>query len=216
MKTFLLNIPQRLKLKSQELDVQTVLCNKAWSVFNDEGGKQLFIFQPDGTLYITTNGSVSNGTWKYIPANQSIIISSEGKSVMFHPTFLDDVIFALEMDGNSTCLFMIDENNQQSFSPQTLTELGLYFNAKEKYLVEKEKKQIEVARIEQEHIQKEEEKKQEEQRKREELWKKERESYNPQKERAKDFAVDSLLLGVPVFIGIVFIVFCLYLLFRSM
>lgn len=199
MKTYLLNIPQRLKLKNQELDVQAVLCNKAWSVFNDEGVKQLFIFQPDGTLYITTNGSVSNGTWKFVSANQSIIISSEGKASMFHPAFVDNVIFVLQQDGESSCLFMIDENNTQSFYPQTLTELGLYFNAKEKFVIEEEEKENK-----------------EELRKREELSKRERESYNPQEERAKDIAIDILLLGVPALIGFVFLVFCLFLLCRSL
>ena len=66
MKTFLLNIPQRLKQIDQDLDVSAELCNKPWTVFNDEGIKQLFIFQPDGTLFITTNGLVSNSSWKYI------------------------------------------------------------------------------------------------------------------------------------------------------
>ena len=154
MKTFLLNIPQRLKLKSQELDAQAALCDKPWTVFNDEGVKQLFIFQPDGTLLITTNGIVSNSTWKYISANRSIIITSDNKSVMFHPAFLDDVVFALQQDGEGSSLFMIDENNSQSFSPKNLTELGAYFSNKEQILIEAE--QQEERRREAERIQLEE------------------------------------------------------------
>ena len=84
MKTFLLNIPQRLRIESQKLDAQAVLCDKAWTVFNDEGVKQLFIFQPDGSLLITINGEVYNSTWKYLPVNNSVVINSEGKSRMFH------------------------------------------------------------------------------------------------------------------------------------
>ena len=59
---------------------------------------------------------------------------------MFHPAFLDDVIFALEMDGNSTCLFMIDEKNKPSFSPKSLTELGAYFTEKELALIEEDRR----------------------------------------------------------------------------
>lgn len=140
MKTFLLKIPQRLKLKSQELDVQAALCDKAWTVFNDDGVKQLFIFQTDGTLIISTNGVVVNSSWRFIPANKSIIITSDDKSGMYHPAFLDGVVFALQQDGNNACLFMIDENNQQSFLPKTLTELGAYFALKEKALIEEEKR----------------------------------------------------------------------------
>lgn len=147
MKTFLLNIPNRLKLKDQELDAQAALCDKPWTVFNDEGIKQLFIFQPDGTLLITTNGVVSNSSWKYIPANKSIIITTENKSLMFHPAFLDDVIFALQQDGEGSSLFMIDENNKQSFLPNTLTELGAYFSDKERRLVEAEQQRAEAERL---------------------------------------------------------------------
>lgn len=157
MKTFLLNIPNRLKLKDQELDAQAALCDKPWTVFNDEGIKQLFIFQPDGTLLITTNGVVSNSSWKYIPANKSIIITTENKSVMFHPAFLDDVVFALQQDGEGSSLFMIDENNKQSFLPNTLTELGAYFSDKERRLVEAEQQRAEAERLRIEAIKKEEE-----------------------------------------------------------
>ncbi len=157
MKTFLLSIPNRLKLKDQELDAQAALCDKPWTVFNDEGIKQLFIFQPDGTLLITTNGLVSNSSWKYILANRSIIITTENKSVMFHPAFLDDVVFALQQDGEGSSLFMIDENNKQSFLPNTLSELGAYFADKERRLVEAEQQRAEAERLRIEAIKKEEE-----------------------------------------------------------
>lgn len=214
MKTFLLSIPKRLKLKDQEIDAQAALCDKPWTVFNDEGVKQLFIFQPDGTLLITTNGIVSNSTWKYISANRSIIITSENKSVMFHPAFLDDVVFALQQDGEGSSLFMIDENNTLSFSPRTLTELGVYFRDKEQQLIVAEQQKSEKERLEKEQKEAEGKQLEEEQCKGEDSCNTEREPYNPQKERAKAIAAESLLLGVPVFIGIVFIVFCLYLLMR--
>ena len=147
MKTFLLNIPQRLKLKSQELDASAALCDKPWTVFNDEGIKQLFIFQPDGTLLITTSSIVSSSTWRYISANKSIIITTDNKSIMFHPAFLDDVVFALQQDGEGSCLFMIDENNKQSFSPRTLRELTAYFTEKERLLAETEHREAEEEKL---------------------------------------------------------------------
>jgi len=143
MKTFLLNIPQRLRIESQKLDAQASLCDKAWTVFNDEGVKQLFIFQPDGSLLITINGEVYNSTWKYLPVNNSVVITSEGKSRMFHPAFMDNIVFALEQDGGAECLFMIDEVNQKVFSPKTLSELNYYFIRKEQSLLEDENKRKE-------------------------------------------------------------------------
>lgn len=75
---------------------------------------------------------------------------------MFHPAFLDDVIFALEMDGSCTSLFMIDEKNTSRFQPKTLTELSGYFNKKEDLLIEEE--QNKQKRIEAEIKRKKEEK----------------------------------------------------------
>ncbi len=143
MKRFLINIPQRLRLKSRELDAQAVLCNRAWTVFNDEGIKQLFIFQPDGSLLITTDGVVAHSSWRYLSVNNSIIITSGEKSVMLHPAFVDNTVFALEQDGGTGLYFMIDEKNQLSFFPKTLTDLRLYFQRKEQALIEQEQRERE-------------------------------------------------------------------------
>ena len=144
MKTFLLNIPNRLRIESQKLDAQAFLCDRAWTVFNDDGVKQLFIFQTDGSLLITINGAVFNSTWKYLPVNNSVVITSEGKSTMFHPVFMDNIVFALEQDGGTECLFMIDEVNQKAFSPKTLSELNHYFNQKEQQLLDRDRQKREV------------------------------------------------------------------------
>ena len=144
MKTFLLNIPKRLRIESQKLDAQVFLCDRAWTVFNDDGIKQLFIFQSEGSLLITINGDVYNATWKYLPVNNSVVITSEGKSTMYHLAFMDNIVFALEQDGGAECLFMIDEVNQKVFSPKTLSELNNYLNRKEQLLLEQERHQREV------------------------------------------------------------------------
>ena len=129
MKTFFLNIPKRLKLKSQDLDVQTAICDKAWKVFNDEGVKQLFIFRTNGALIISTNGLVTYSTWEYIPVNHSIIIASEDKAIMFVPIFMDDVLFALQQDGNGgPCLILINQQYQNKIEAQSIKDIDVYFS----------------------------------------------------------------------------------------
>lgn len=108
------------------MDVQAVLCNKSWQVFNDTGEKEIYIFQPNGGLIISVDGQVINATWQYIQANQSIIINS-GISIMLHPSFLDNNIFALQQDGTDRFLFLMDEANRISFAPKSLTDLSNYF-----------------------------------------------------------------------------------------
>ena len=63
MKTYLFETLNRYKRFSESLDAKAVLSNKAWVVFNDEGEKQVYIFQEDGTVLITTNGIGSVKTW---------------------------------------------------------------------------------------------------------------------------------------------------------
>ena len=127
MKTYLLETLNRYKRFSESLDAKAVLSNKAWVVFNDEGEKQVYIFQEDGTVLITTNGIGSVKTWKYIPANKSILINGEDNSfVMLRTAFVDENILAFQLDGTDRYAFMIDENNKALFAPKTLEELNIY------------------------------------------------------------------------------------------
>ena len=66
-------------------------------------------------------------TWKYIPANKSILINGEDNSfVMLRMAFVDENILAFQLDGTDRYAFMIDENNKALFAPKTLEELNTY------------------------------------------------------------------------------------------
>lgn len=116
MKAYLYSIPKLIKNVNQSLDAQSILCNKSWVLFNDAGVKQVFLFQKDGSLLVVTNGVVTESSWKYLPVNNSIIIKTGEESMMFHPAFLDDVVFALQQDGSQSCLFMIDEKKRELYT----------------------------------------------------------------------------------------------------
>lgn len=150
MRTYLLDIVNRYNRFSENLDVKTVLCNKSWSIFNDAGNKELYIFQENGNLIASVNGNVLNGNWQYISANKSIIISFKEQAYMLHPFFFDKTIFALQQDGTDKYAFMIDETQSQSFQPKSLTELKYYFeNIEHKRIEEQEyAKQISIKRQE--------------------------------------------------------------------
>lgn len=133
MKTFLFDIPRRLRIKSNELDVKAFLNNKAWVVFNDEDVKQVLIFMDDGKLIISTSGVVSYNTWKYIPANRSIIFSSDKEGRMYHPLFYDNKILVLQLDGTDEKLFMVEESVSNSLPMRSLSDIEKYFAALELY-----------------------------------------------------------------------------------
>ncbi|MCQ2149692.1 MAG: hypothetical protein MJY45_04980 [Bacteroidales bacterium] len=144
MKSFILSIPDNLKKANKALDAKSVLCGNSWEVFNDDGIKQVFIFNKDNTLFISTNGDVLTSSWQYIPTNNSIIITTGDKTFLFRPAFCDNVIFALQKDGTEECYFLINENNLSLFPSRKLEELKSYFYELELSYPENERRLIEL------------------------------------------------------------------------
>ena len=87
MKTYLFDTINRYKRFSENLDVSATLCNKSWWVFNDEGVRSLYIFQPNGDLYVTTKGVGIKGSWQNFSVQMAVIINIDNKVMMFHPDF---------------------------------------------------------------------------------------------------------------------------------
>ena len=144
MKSFILSIPDNLKKANNTLDAKAVLCGNSWEVFNDEGIKQIFIFNKDNSLLISTNGDVETFSWQYIPTNNSIIITTGNKTSLFRPAFHNDVIFALQKDGTEEYYFLINESNVSLFPSRKLDELESYFHELELKHLEKERRIIEL------------------------------------------------------------------------
>ena len=132
MKTYLFDTFNRYKRFSDKLDAKTILCNKSWWMFNDNGDKEVYIFQKDGTLIISIKGRVSYSTWKYITANQSIIITSGNQSYMVIPAFVDNNILALQVDGTDEYAFLIDEDSLKRLVFKTYNDVLDYFEQREK------------------------------------------------------------------------------------
>lgn len=164
MKTYILDSINRFKRFSENLDVATTLSNKTWVVFNDSGERELYIFQPDGSVIITKNGIGIVGQWQWISANQSLIIQRDGSVIMLHPEYIDNIILALNLDGTRETAFLIEESNRESFAPKTLSQLEGYFRNKEQKLLEeaeeRRKREAEELRKKREHERAEEERRQ--------------------------------------------------------
>lgn len=126
-----MNIPEILRGRSNELDVKAALCRTSWMVFNEDNIRLLFIFENDGSLIVSKNGVVSRQRWSYIRANSTVLIEDvQQQAFLFHPAFIDNVIFALQQDGTQHYLFMIDERQQERLSLSTLQSLNQYLTVK--------------------------------------------------------------------------------------
>jgi len=144
MKTYLLDTIERFKRFSQSLDVKTILCSKAWYVLNEDGDTENLIFQEDGTILVSVNGSTKKYTWTFIPQNQSLnIMHSETEGTMLKPAFMDGNILAFNKIGTMECMFLIDDSWNESQKMQSLVSVKTYLEGYEKKLIESEKKKIE-------------------------------------------------------------------------
>lgn len=140
MKTYVLEAIKRIKRFSEKFDVSSTLCDKTWVVFNDTGEREIYIFQPNGSVIITKNGVGIKGKWEWISTNKSLVINSNDKVIMLHPEYIDKTVLALTLDGTYKMVFLIEQGNKSSFAPKTLTELEQYFIDKEERLIAEEKR----------------------------------------------------------------------------
>ncbi len=196
MKTFLFDSLNRFRRYSQELDtmaeIRKCLCGKAWLVFNNSGDKEVYIFKEDGSLIISINGSVTKGSWEYLSENKSVIISASNQEYMVHPAFLDNILFALQVDGIENYAFLIDQKNTQNFAPKSLNDLHQYFRQKEQKRIEEENRKreeqrlAELKRIEEENRKREEQRLAEQKRIEEEQKEKEERKSKGKKSRKTD------------------------------
>ena len=136
MKLYLFDTINRYKRYSETLDVRTKICNRPWIVFNDGGEKEVYKFKEDGTINIVLSGRVTKGTWEYDPSDKTLIISASDQSYMVHPGMYDNMLLALQVDGTNECSFLIEENNSRDFAPKSYSELMLFFDEKERKVLE--------------------------------------------------------------------------------
>lgn len=140
MKTYILDSINRIKRLGENLDAKTILCNKSWQIFNDTGEKELYIFQENGDILLSTNGIVSQGKWQYIYANKSILISVKENSYMLHPSFSINNIMAMNLDGTERYMLMIEEQSLLALQLKSLEDLNQYLLSIENTEKQKEQK----------------------------------------------------------------------------
>lgn len=141
MKTYLLDTIERYKRFSQSLDVKTILCSKAWYVLNEDGDTEILIFQEDGTILVSVNGSTKKYTWHFIPQNQSLnIMHSESEGTMLKPAFMDGKILAFNKIGTKECMFLIDESWDVNKRINSLQAVKNHLDSQRKNVLEDKKK----------------------------------------------------------------------------
>ena len=142
MKTFLLNIPNEIRNWNNSLDAKSLLCSQSWNVFNDEGIKEVYIFQNDGTLIASHNGKVTKAKWEYIPQNTSLIIENlEADIYMLKPVCYDDKVLTLQVDGTNNFALLISDKYVQQLMLDSVAKAKLYIEEPQEFARQKEEKE---------------------------------------------------------------------------
>ena len=155
MKTYVLDILNRIRRKSEELDAKTILTNKAWKIFNDDGDEETIYFLENGKLRVSINGITTSGTWELFVEDKSVHIMYEGQKngILLKPKFDANGILAMQLDGTNNYSFLIDKKSDNLNNIKTLSDLNNFYKQIEQAEEEKEKQKqllIEARKAEEE------------------------------------------------------------------
>lgn len=107
MKTYLLDIVNRLSQFSEKLDNTSLFIDKPWVLIDTEFNYHKYIFKRDGQLIMSLNGQVQLGKWEYLTAAKSILIDRKKDKVLLNHTFFDSAVMVLKVDGTNNDLFIL-------------------------------------------------------------------------------------------------------------
>lgn len=143
MKTYVLDILNRIRRKSEELDAKTILTNKAWKIFNDDGDEETIYFLENGKLRVSINGITTSGTWELFVEDKSVHIMYEGQKngILLKPKFDANGILAMQLDGTNNYSFLIDKKSDNLNNIKTLSDLNNFYKQIEQAEEEKEKQE---------------------------------------------------------------------------
>lgn len=162
------------------LDVEAVLCSKAWYVLNEDIDREVLFFKKDNTGYASVNGNTTPFRWEYIPQNNSLLINhSEMNGILLRPAYFENGILACQKDGTMECMFLLDDERNNIEKILTLVAL-------EESLANLEQRYEEQIRLEAEQALKAEE---ERKRKEEEERQKKAEEERKKKQEEEDINV---------------------------
>lgn len=131
MKYFVSSIIPKISAFSQKLDKISIICNRKWTIIDDEGDPTTYIFRDKKELLIIKHGVVKKASWDIINKDD-IMIEVDGETLMFKQAFIDDNIFVLNLYSTNNYLHLVD---QEKANIKTISQLEQML--KKKYLPEK-------------------------------------------------------------------------------
>jgi hypothetical protein len=101
----------KISVHSESLSRTEKYINKPWVHIDSDGNYHKYIFNPDGDLFMSFNGKVEIGKWKYLTEANLIFIDRLTDKILLKQSFFDESVMILKIDGTSEDLFILANEN---------------------------------------------------------------------------------------------------------
>lgn len=101
----------KITVHSESLSRTEKYINKPWVHIDSNGNYHKYIFNPDGDLFMSFNGKVEIGKWKYLTEANLIFIDRLTDKILLKQSFFDESVMILKIDGTNEDLFILANEN---------------------------------------------------------------------------------------------------------
>jgi hypothetical protein len=101
----------KITVHSESLSRTEKYINKPWVHIDSNGNYHKYIFNPDGDLFMSFNGKVEIGKWKYLSEANLIFIDRLTDKIFLKQSFFDESVMILKIDGANDDLFILANEN---------------------------------------------------------------------------------------------------------
>jgi hypothetical protein len=102
---------KKITVHSESLSRTEKYINKPWVHVDSDGNYHKYIFNPDGDLFMSFNGKVEIGKWKYLTEANLIFIDRLTDKILLKQSFFDESVMILKIDGTNEDLFILANEN---------------------------------------------------------------------------------------------------------
>ena len=111
MYEYLKNLLPRVKQFSKDLDEKELFNDKHWILVDDEGKRATYVFKREGRLIVSLSGVPKIGTWEYISAAKSLLLSVGDDKAFLSFSFFNDALFVLKKDDDAETPWILVNKN---------------------------------------------------------------------------------------------------------
>ena len=111
MYEYLKNLLPRVKQFSKDLDEKELFNDKHWVLVDDEGKRATYVFQRAGRLIVSLSGVPKLGTWEYISAAKSLLLTVGDDKAFLSFSFFNDALFVLKKDDDAETPWILVNKN---------------------------------------------------------------------------------------------------------